>query len=67
MDIHASEIPIPLPLLMSLGEILEAIHMILQPNNREGGIEIPQAWMHTIKKRNNRKAVKKQTAEGTVR
>jgi len=36
--------------------IKEAIHIRLHPNNinRDSGIEIPEAWMPTIKKHNNR-------------
>ena len=36
------------------------------PNNinRDSGIEIPEAWMPTIKKHNNRRAVRQRTAEG---
>ena len=43
-----------------------AIHIRLHPNNinRDGGIEIPEAWMPTIKKHNNRRAVRQRTAEG---
>ena len=42
------------------------IHMRLHPNNinRDSGIEIPEAWMPTIKKHNNRRAVRQRTAEG---
>ena len=32
--------------------------------NRDSGMEIPEAWMPTIKKRNNRRAVRQRTAEG---
>ena len=32
--------------------------------NRDSGIEIPEALMPTIKKYNNRRAVRQQTAEG---
>ena len=32
--------------------------------NRDSGIEIPEAWMPTIKKHNNRRAVRQRTAEG---
>ena len=44
----------------------EAIHIRLHPNNinRDSGIEIPEAWMPTIKKHNNRRAVWQRTAEG---
>ena len=36
--------------------VKEAIHIRLQPNNinRDSGIEIPEAWMPTIKKHNRR-------------
>ena len=48
--------------------VKEAIHIRLHPNNinRDSGIEIPDAWMPTIKKHNNRarRAVRKRTAEG---
>ena len=45
----------------------EAIHIRLRPNNikRDGGIEIPQAWMPMIKKHNSQLIVQ-QTAEGTT-
>ncbi|RMX37804.1 hypothetical protein pdam_00024510 [Pocillopora damicornis] len=38
----------------------------LHPNNfnRDCGIEIPEAWMPTIKEHNNRRAVRQRTAEG---
>ena len=44
----------------------EAIHIRLHPNNinKDSGIEIPEAWMPTIKKHNNRRAVRQRTAEG---
>ena len=47
--------------------VKEAIHMRLHPDNinREGGIEIPEAWMPTIKK-HNRKTVQQRTTEGTT-
>ena len=32
--------------------------------DRDGGIEIPEAWIPTIKKHNNRRAVRQRTAEG---
>ena len=37
--------------------VKEAIHIRLHPNNinRDSGIEIPEAWIPTIKKHNNRK------------
>ena len=43
-----------------------AIHLKLHPNNinKDSGIEIPEAWMPTIKKHNNRRAVQQRTAEG---
>ena len=46
--------------------VKEAIHIRLHPNNinRDSGIEIPEAWMPTIKKNNNRKAMRQRTAEG---
>ena len=39
--------------------VKEAIHIRLHPDNinRDSGIEIPEAWMPTIKKHNNRRAV----------
>jgi len=42
--------------------VKEAIHIILHPNNinRDSGIEIPEAWIPTIKKHNNR------NSEGTA-
>ena len=48
--------------------VKEAIHMKLHPNNidRDSGIEIPEAWMPTIEKHNNRKTVKQRIAEGTA-
>ena len=46
--------------------IKEAIHIRFHPNNinRYSGIEIPNAWMLTIKKHNNRRAVPQRTPEG---
>ena len=49
--------------------VKEAIHIRLHPDNinRDSGhgIEIPEAWMPTIKKNNNnRRAVRQRTAEG---
>ena len=46
--------------------VKEAIHIILHLNNinRDSGIEIPEAWMPTIKKHNNRIALQQRTAEG---
>ena len=48
--------------------VKEAIHIRLHPNNisRDSGIEIPEAWMPTIKKHNNSRTVRQQTAEGTT-
>jgi len=34
--------------------------------NRDSGIEIPEAWMPTIKKHNNRRVARKRTAERTI-
>ena len=48
--------------------VKEAIHVRLNPNNinRDSGIEIPaEVWMPTVKKQNNRRAVRQRTAEGT--
>ena len=44
------------------------IHIRLHPNNinRDSGIEIPEAWMPTIKKHNNRRRVQQRTTEGTA-
>ena len=46
--------------------VTEAIHIKPHPNNinRDSGIEIPEAWMPTIKKHNNRRALRQRTAEG---
>ena len=46
--------------------VKEAIDIRLLPDNinRDSGIEIPEAWMPTIKKHNNRRAVRQRTAEG---
>ena len=46
--------------------VKQAIHMRLHPDdiNRDSGIEIPEVWMRTIKKHNNRRAVQQRTAEG---
>ena len=40
--------------------VKEAIHIRLHPNNinRDSGIEIPEAWMPTIKEHNNRNAMR---------
>jgi len=48
--------------------VKEAIHIRLHPRNinRDSGIEIPEAWMPTIKKHNNGKATKKGTTERTT-
>ena len=48
--------------------VKKAIHIRLHPNNinRDSGIEIPEAWMPTIKKRNNRRTVQQQITEGTA-
>ena len=47
--------------------VKEAIHIRLHPNNinRDSGIEIPEAWMPTIKK-HNRRTTKKRAAEGAA-
>ena len=47
--------------------VKEATHTRLHPNNinRDSGIEIPEAWMLTIKK-HNRRMVQQGTAEGTT-
>ena len=44
--------------------VKEAIHIRLHPNNinRDSGIEIPEAWMPTIKN-NNRRMVQQRTTE----
>ena len=46
--------------------VKEATHIRQQHDNidRDSGIEIPEAWMPTIKKHNNRRAVRQRTAEG---
>ena len=46
--------------------VKEAIHIGLHSNNinRDSGIEIPEAWMPTIIKHNNRRALRQWTAEG---
>ena len=48
--------------------VKEAIHIRLHPNNinRDSGIEIPEAWIPTIKKHNNRRTVQQRTTEGTA-
>ena len=45
--------------------VKEAIHIRLHPDNinRDSRIEIPEAWMPTIKKHNNKRAVRQWTAE----
>ena len=45
-----------------------AVRIRLHPNNinRDSGIEIPEAWMPTIKIHNKRKTVQQRTAEGTA-
>ena len=50
------------------GRVKEAIHVRLDPNNinKVSGIEIPEAWMPTIKKQNNRRTVQQRTAEVTT-
>ena len=47
--------------------VKEGIHIRLHPHNinRGSGIEIPKAWMPTIKKHNNRRTVRQRTAERT--
>ena len=47
--------------------VKEAIHIRLHPDNinRDNGIEIPEAWILTIKK-HNRRPVHQRTAEGTT-
>ena len=46
--------------------VKEAIHIRLHPDNinKDSRIEIPEAWMPTIKQHNNRRAVRQRTAEG---
>ena len=48
--------------------VKEAIHIRLHPNNinRDSRIEIPEAWMPTIKKHNSKGTVRQRTAEGTT-
>ena len=48
--------------------VKEAIHIRHHPNNinRDSEIQIPEAWMPTIKKHNNRRTVRQRTAEGTT-
>jgi len=47
--------------------VKEAIHIRLQPNNinRDSGIEIPEAWIPTIRKHNSLSTTKR-TCEGTT-
>ena len=47
--------------------VKEDIHIRLNPNNinRDSGIEIPEAWIPTIKKHNSRSTTKR-TYEGTT-
>ena len=47
--------------------VKEAIHIRLHPNNinRDSGIEIPEAWIPTIRKHNSRPTTKR-TCEGTT-
>ena len=47
--------------------VKEAIHIRLHPDNinRDRGIEVPEAWMPTIKK-HNRRTVQQRTTEGTT-
>ena len=48
--------------------VKEAIHIRLHPNNinRDSGIEIPEAWMPTIKKPQQQERVQQRTAEVTT-
>jgi len=47
--------------------VKEAIHIRFHPNNisRDSGIEIPEAWIPTIKKHNSQTTTKR-TCEGTT-
>ena len=47
--------------------VKEAIHIRLHPDNinRDSGIEIPEAWMSTIKK-HNRRTIQQRTTEGAT-
>ena len=47
--------------------VKEAIHIRLHPNNinRDSGIEIPEAWIPTIRKHNSQPNTKR-TCEGTT-
>ena len=48
--------------------VKEAFHIRLHPNNinRDSGIEIPEAWMPTNKKHNNRKTVQQPRGGGVT-
>ncbi|KAL9979688.1 hypothetical protein ACROYT_G017388 [Oculina patagonica] len=48
--------------------VKEAIQIRLHPNNinRDSGIEIPEAWMPTIKKHNTRRTERQRTPERTT-
>jgi len=48
--------------------VKEVIHIRLHPHNvnEDSGIEIPEAWMPSIKKHNNSRAAKKRTTERTT-
>ncbi|KAL9954306.1 hypothetical protein ACROYT_G041825 [Oculina patagonica] len=48
--------------------VKEAIQIRLHPNNinRDSGIEIPEAWMPTIKKHNTRRTERQRIPEGTT-
>ena len=47
--------------------VKEAIHIRLHPNNinRDSGIEIPEAWMKTVKKPNSKRSERERTVKGT--
>ena len=49
--------------------VKEAIHirLYLSKISRDSGIEIPEAWMPTVKKHNSRRAIRQRTAKGTNR
>ena len=53
------------PLWGILIEIHTVSHWIVNEANRDNGIEIPEAWIPTIRKHNGR-PVRQQTAEGTT-
>ena len=59
----------PVVLLFSvyIRRVKEAIHIRLHPDNinRDNEIEIPEAWMPTIKQHSSR-SVPRRTAEGTI-